>query len=228
MAAPLSWTAGTTLTLNAANDITVNAPISFGGAAGAGLSLNATHALAINSAITIRGIGALAYDASSADNLSFGLTGSGCTAGIAYLSSTGSALTADAGGTLSVNGSAYTLVYTMAQLDGIDGVAASTTAVSQYGLSGKYALAGNIDATGTTYTGALIGYGSTIFSGALERLGHTISSKTIEAPGTDNIGLVGKSSGTLRDIGLVGGGVTGQLYTGALLGYNQSGTIAQA
>ncbi len=55
VAAPLAWAAPTTLELQAANNIAVNAPMSFGGAQGAGLALNAGNALDINARITVNG-----------------------------------------------------------------------------------------------------------------------------------------------------------------------------
>lgn len=232
VAAPIAWSDGTALTLNAANTITVDAGITFGGAAGAGLILNATYALAVNAPITVRGAGdvTLAYNAGSSTNLSFGLTGSGFSGNLTYLSSTGGALTSDAGGTLRVNGNPYTLVYTMAQLDAIDGMeAVRGTGTTRYGagLTGRYALAGSLDASGTTYTRALISGSLSALSGTLEGLGHTVTGLTINAPGADFVGLVGRSSGTLRDLGLVGGSVSGSSNVGELVGENR-GTITQS
>jgi filamentous hemagglutinin family protein len=207
----IAWTAGTMLTLNAANDISVNAPITFGGTAGAGLTLNAAHALAINTAIIVRGAGdvTLGYDASSTDNLSFGLTGSGFAGSLTYLSSSGSALTAGAGGTLRMNGGAYALLYTMDQIDGID--------ANRWG---NYALAGNLDMTGLLYNDPLIVQN---FRGNLTGLGHAISNLTQIGP---EAVLMVWNYGTVRDIGMVGGRSEGASATGLLFG--NYGTITQS
>ena len=122
----------------------------------------------------------------------------------------------------------------MAELDAIDGVNAVNGAhVTTYGtgLTGAYALATNLDATGTTYTGALIGTNSsgtttTEFRGLLDGLGHTITGLTINAPSTDNIGLIGYSFfGSISNIGLVGGSVTGSDNVGALMGTEDEGVV---
>ena len=51
-------------------------------------------------------------------------------------------------------------------------------AIALYGPTGYYALAQNLDASGTAYTNALLGS----FKGTLAGLGHTISNLTINAP----------------------------------------------
>ncbi|WP_234187077.1 YDG domain-containing protein [Shinella sp. NM-101] len=239
VAAPLSWSAGTTLTLNAANSIYVNAPITFGGAAGAGLNLYAAAALAINAPIAVKGAGAVAltHDTSLPTNLSFGLAGSGFSGSFTYLNASGNVQSASPGNqSLAINGDAYTLIYSMADLDAIDGTSAATgNAVTTYGagLAGKYALASNLNAAGTTYTAGLIASGGTTdalptaFSGAFEGLGHTISNLTISGTTNYHVGLFGYSTGAVRDVGLTGGSVSGYYNVGGLVGYN-SGSIAQS
>ena len=101
---------------------------------------------------------------------------------------------------LNINGTDYTLIHDMAALDNID-----TT-----GLGGAYALAKNLDASGTTYDHVLVGVGATdAFTGTFAGLGHTVSDLTIEntAATTEYWGLFGQNQGTIRDIGLVGGGL---------------------
>ncbi|SEG72807.1 GLUG motif-containing protein, partial [Bosea lathyri] len=235
----ISWTAGTALTLTAANDITINAPITFGGATGAGLFLNATHALAINAPIQVRGAGAVAlnYNPASTSNLSFGLTGSGFTGSLTYRSSTGAALTSGAGGTLSINGKAYTLLYSMSDVETLPG--------QNFG-EGYFALAHDLDASGRTYNDALIGNTiSDTFYGTLEGSGHIISNLTIISRVSGPIGLIGRlgrygaagngTDGVVRNIGLVGGSVvSGGIGfespegTGGLVGANNGGTISNA
>ncbi|WP_340644703.1 MBG domain-containing protein [Phenylobacterium sp.] len=226
----ISWTAGTALTLTAATNITINAPITFGGATGAGLFLNAPYDLAINAPIQVRGIGDVAV---ATNNLMFGLTGSGFTGGLTYLSSTGTALTSGAGGTLSINGKAYTLLYSMSDVESLTG--------QNFG-EGYFALARDLDARGRTYDDALIGNTiSDTFYGTLEGLGHVISDLTIVSRVSAPIGLIGRlgrlgtagngTDGVVRNIGLVGGSVTGIIgaeSTGGLVGANSSGSIINA
>jgi filamentous hemagglutinin family protein len=99
----------------------------------------------------------------------------------------------------------YTLVHSMADLDAITG------------LSGKYALAQSLDASGTVYTNALI-TGS--FTGIFAGLGNSISNLTIAAPTVDNVGLFANADygSTVRDLSLVDGSVTGKGSVGALAG----------
>lgn len=193
-----------------AGDITVAAPLTW--SANTTLTLDANHAIAINAPITVTGAGgvALNYDTSSPTNLSFA---QGAT--IDYGST-------NHGGTLSINGQSYTLLYNMGDVAGVNS-----------NLSGRYALASNLDASGNTYTtGVIAGGGSSYFtpppfSGTLEGLGHTISNLTIDSRGNYYVGLVGYSTGIVRDIGLAAAAVTGEFDVGGLVGRND-GTIAQA
>jgi len=178
------------------------------------LTLTAAGAIAVNAPISITGGGQLALNYST--NLSFGAGG-----GATFASGqTGQALT--------INGTGYTLVYSMAQLDAIDGrEAVGGTNVTTYGpgLAGAYALAGNLDAAGTSYTDSVV----RTFSGTLEGLGHTVSNLTISSS-NNNVGLVGFLTGTVRDIGVVNPNVFGFLSnTGALVGDSQTGgTVTQS
>ena len=205
VAAPLTWAAATSLALDAAGAIAINAPITITG--GGGLVLNATAQAGITTT---------------------GLTfGNGASVDYGFVT--------DKGGSFSdLNGIGYTLVYTMAQLDAIDGVnAVDGTGLATYGagLAGAYALATNLNAAGTTYTQALIGTNSsgtttTEFRGLFDGLGHTITGLTINAPSTDNIGLIGYSFfGSISNIGLVGGSVTGGDNVGALIGFKDAGVV---
>nr|WP_170131910.1 YDG domain-containing protein [Zavarzinia compransoris] len=198
--AALTWNTGQTLTLTAANAISINAPITIGGAGG----------LALN------------YNAADPMNLGFA-------APVTYVAADGSALTASAGGTLSVNGSAYTLIYTMAQLDAIDATSGiDGTAITTYGagLAGRYALARDLNAAGTTYTRSVVGTGGVPFTGIFEGLGHTIASLKIDSS-NDYTGLFAAAfGGTLRDFGLTDVDIRGNVYTGAAAGSVSSGGAA--
>ncbi len=241
----VSWNAPTTLTLTATNDINVNAPItaqytaydSASPTVKAGLVLTAGHDIDINNAITLNNAAlTMTYggdykirtkasysgavvdssgNAVAATNTSGGTYGS--------ITFTGGLNSGDA---LSIHGNSYTLIYSMSQLDGLDGYNAATSTGTATALTDHYALAGNLDASGTTYTSGLLGESeSTAFTGTLTGLGHTISNLTISSTG-DYTGLIGYASGaTLRDIGLVDVSISGHDYTGALVSELTGGTL---
>jgi hypothetical protein len=78
--------------------------------------------------------------------------------------------------------------------------------------------------------------GAVSFTGVFEGLGHTVTDLTIDDPnsgastGALSVGLFGYSHGTLRDIGLAGGSVSGvgDASIGELLGANETGTVVYA
>ncbi len=108
------------------------------------------------------------------------------------------------GGFLNINGNVYTLLNSLSDLTGISGH------------NGHYALNGSLDLSTTPFTAAVVNS----FSGTFTGLGHTISNLNINAPSTNLIGLFGTNTGTVRDIGLIGGTVYGNSYSGALVGEN--------
>jgi filamentous hemagglutinin family protein len=196
-----------------------------GGAQNGDITLANALSWSANTTLTLAAAGAIAIDAN--------LTASGTKAGLVLTTGTGkdysiasgaSITLSGSGATLAINGTDYTLIHDMAALDNID-----TT-----GLSRAYALAGNLDASGPAYDHALVGADSTSgFAGTFAGLGHTITDLTIEKAVTHSQywGLFGANHGTIRDIGLVGGSVTGTgtstPFAGALVGYN-TGSIANA
>jgi|GEM_PF-294863 len=191
-------------------DITVSTALSWN--SGTTLTLTAAGSIAINAGVSIGGSGGLALTYGS--DLTFGNGAS-----VTYTKADGSAATSSQGGTLSINGVSYTLLYSMAEIDAIDST----------GLSGHYALARSLDASGTTYTDALVGISDTVpFIGTFEGLGQTITGLTISKSG-EYTGLFGyvDTGGVVRDIGLVGGTISGGALTGSLVGYNY-GTISNA
>ena len=67
------------------------------------------------------------------------------------------------------------------------------------------------------------------FTGTFDGNSHTIGNLTINRPSIDYVGLFGYvSGGTVRNVGVLGGSVTGQVNTGALVGYNNIGTVTQS
>lgn len=80
-------------------------------------------------------------------------------------------------------------------------------------------LSANINMGGTTWA---TGIGTALaadFTGVFDGRGHVVSGLTIDAPGTDYVGLFGYLSGTVRNVGF-SGNVTGADYVGGLVGYN--------
>ncbi|MDO8346914.1 MAG: filamentous hemagglutinin N-terminal domain-containing protein [Rugosibacter sp.] len=101
-------------------------------------------------------------------------------------------------------------------------------------LTGKYALGANIDATATSGWNEGAGFvpvGSSdgSFAGQFDGLNHTISNLFINMPSTNYAGLFGYMRGgsALRNVGLVGGSVSGSVYVGGLAGKNY-GSISNA
>ncbi|MBI1203511.1 MAG: filamentous hemagglutinin N-terminal domain-containing protein, partial [Rhodopseudomonas sp.] len=127
--------------------------------------------------------------------------------------------------------------YQVSDVYGLQGIGTSVT-----GMAGYWQLANDIDASGTANwnngagfvplatdgAGHLVdGYYSS-FDGNFDGQGHIISGLTINRPTADYVGLFGWSNGTIANVGLVGGSVTGQDYTGALVGSQSDGAISNA
>ena len=195
----LAGTDGLAIT-TAAGDITLSDAVSL---AAGNLMLNSAGAIAVNAPVTISGAGKVALTAANdtttfagkslleltfgvGDNISFGATNNG--------------------GTLSINGTAYTLLYSLTDVQNINS-----------SLAGKFALATSLDGS-TTSSWTPIG----TFTGVFDGLGNTISNLTYTSAAT-NTGLFGFLTGTVRNIGLVGGTVTGSHTSnlGSLVGTDQ-------
>ncbi len=215
--------------------LTVSGAVSAG--ANNNLTLTSAGSLAINAPVTVGGDGAVSlnYKASAPTNLGFGDAGS-----VTFTNADGTAATTSQGGSLTINAQPYTLLYGLALGGstgpdaGIEDLAGIDTNTAAGGDTGFYALATNLTGTGTAaapqFTGALAGAGANSFTGVLEGLGHTVAGLTIGDTGVntaDAIGLIGANVGTVRDIGLVSGAVSGGEFTGSLVGFN-SGSIVQA
>lgn len=184
-------------------NLNVNSAVSWSG--NTILTLNATNNININSSITATGANAglvLNYG-------NYASTGSAAS-GTNYSINTanGASVTlSGASASLKINGDAYRLIHSMSDLAAIDGG------------SGYYALAQNLDASGTTYASAVV----PTLAGTLAGLGHTVANLTIsDSAGDGGIGLVGSlgsptnSTATVRDIGLVGASITGSTSSGRL------------
>ncbi len=115
-------------------------------------------------------------------------------------------------------------------------------------LAASYTLANTIDASataGTNPSGMWTSAGfspvgpldptaapedTTLYTGTFDGLGHTITGLTINRPSQTYVGLFGAvgTGGVVRNIGLVGGSVTGNTFVGGLVGNNYSGVITNA
>ena len=203
----ITWASGSTLTLQAAGAITLNAGIT---ATSGGLALSAGSTIATGAGGTV-------------DVGAFTLLSGNWTQVSATLPSFNATDFRLAGGTflraLSGDGSsgapyAITDVY---GLQGMDGYR-----------SGSFVLANDIDATGTArwnwdgtrYQGFMpIGGIASPFRGRFDGSGNTIAGLTINRPSQDYVGLFGViSSAVITDVGLVGGSIAGGTRTGALAG----------
>lgn len=222
--AQVEWSANTTLTLNAANNININAPIIAHGAS-AGLVLNYGRDYNIR---TLASYSGAVLDTNRAPNIdpngtkaSYGsvvLDASGQpiakldTSGGVYGSITFDNAT-DING-LTINGQTYSLIHDMAGLAAISGTGA------------HYALAQDLDAT--AWSTANAGAASVVASldGTLAGLGHTVSELQITTNSL-NSGLIGQTTvGSLvRDLGVVNVKIINPSTaigntTGALIGQN--------
>ena len=208
-----SFTVDEALTASAADSMLViqttgiNAPIVIGHAItieGSNfLELHAAGSLTIEAPISVTGAGVVDL-ADGAGGLSFDLGPTGFGGSLRYAVGTGEGITGQA---LTINGTSYDLLYSMADVSSIDGS------------PGAFALAAPVTATGTL-TGAV----DFTFLGTLEGLGNSISGLTINGTG-NYVGLFGElnTGAVVRDIGLSGGSITGLNYVGALVGYNELG-----
>jgi filamentous hemagglutinin family protein len=102
--------------------------------------------------------------------------------------------------------------------------------------AGNYVLGGNIDASATSGWNGGAGFmpvGSdpinNPFTGAFDGLGHTINNLTINRSSTDYVGLFGTTvtGSSVRNVGLVGGSISGKDNVGGLVGRN-SGTVGNS
>ena len=192
----VNWSANT-LTLNAQNNININSTMNGSGTAKLALEYGQGAPASGNTST---------YNVNAAVNLP---------AGNNFSTQLGS------GGALTN----YTVITSL-------GAAGSTTGTDLQGmsgnLSGDYALGSDIAAGATSGWNGGKGFApigttsSSSFSGTFDGLGHTISALTINRPSTKYVGLFGHtaSGSILRNIGLVGGSVTGNSDVGGLVGSN--------
>src|SRR5574344_2817521 len=90
-------------------------------------------------------------------------------------------------------------------------------------LRGNYILAGDIDAKETATWNQKLGFSpignyGTKFQGAFDGFGHTITGLVINRPQLAYVGLIGFFLGTISNLGLVDGSVTGEDHVGGIAG----------
>lgn len=196
----ISWSADTTLTLTAANNVNINASLSASGAK-AGLVLNPA---------TANG-----KDAASGNGR--------------YVLKPGAAISlTGASPTLAIAGVNYVVINALGTAADVSTVPATPTLqgmAAQTNLGNNYALGSDLDASATStwndgagFTPAGVDQNENPFTGNFEGLGHVIRNLAINRPGSVFTGLFGFSSGTLSNVGLVGGNVSGGHITGMLAG----------
>ncbi|WP_206528479.1 hypothetical protein, partial [Mesorhizobium sp. M7A.F.Ca.CA.002.05.1.1] len=130
---------------------------------------------------------------------------------------------------LSIDGQSYTLIYDVNGLQAINS-----------GLTERYALANNIEASSTYYWNNLLGFtalgtdgntniqnGGNGFTGTFDGLGHIINQIWVRQIPANYVGLFGYvgSTGVVRNVGLVDAYISGSYNTGAIAGFSK-GTIS--
>jgi filamentous hemagglutinin family protein len=215
VASALSWSSGGWLTLQAANNIALNAPIS---APAGGLALSAGNAISVPAAVSVA---------------RFYLQSGNWSQVSGTLPAFSSADFAIAGGTfLRATGGTGTSgdPYILTDIYGVQGM--NTL------LSSSYALGNNIDAGVTASWNGATGFysigtadvrsGGNGFVGNFDGRGYTISNLTINRPSETYVGLFGYvGGGTIQNVGLAGGNITGNVNVGSLVGEGH-GTVTQA
>ena len=211
----VSWSAHQ-LTLDAQNNININATMTATGSA----SLALQYGQGATNGITNGGVAAIV-------NINAPINLATTSSFTTKLGSTGSPVVYTIIDSLGIAADAITAPGTPS----LQGMAATAN------LSSNYVLGANIDATatgsGAWYTAGgftPIGTQTSSYTGNFNGLGHTISNLTINSNFSDYIGLFGSiDTAQLSNIGLSGLSITnsgsGGYYIGGLVGYNYRGTI---
>ena len=218
----VNWSANK-LTLNAWNNININANLNGSGTAILELIYGQEAGVAYNAALINTGV------------VNLNKTAAGIFAQINLpagpnFSTVSGQISAGPTGSITTN---YTVINSL-------GAAGSLTGLDLQGINGNlsanYMLGSNIDASATSGWNSGAGFtpiGNSIaqFTGTFWGAGHVISNLYINQPTTAGsyIGLFGyinSPTAVVRDVGLVGESITGYFYVGGLVGYNFGGTIS--
>ncbi|WP_114395644.1 GLUG motif-containing protein, partial [Oleisolibacter albus] len=198
-----------------------------GVAAGGGTNASGNGDIFVNSGITWSSANSLTLDAYRGVTVNAAMSGSSLSV-VTNNGGTGGRFAANAPVDLTtglnINGTAYTMITSSAQLAAISA-------------TGSYALASNLTLTGAWTP---IGFNSTganatpsfVFGGTLDGLGHTISGLTLSQAGWSNIGLFSTvgSTGSLANLVLTNATISGGVPTSAttawgFLSGRMSGTV---
>ena len=99
----------------------------------------------------------------------------------------------------------------------------------QNDLAGNYYLANDIDASATSGWNGGAGFAPVgAFTGIFDGNGHTITGLFIDRPSIENVGLFGgriSSVAEIKNVGVINVDISGQNYTGGLVGFNNGSTI---
>ncbi|MBS0987002.1 beta strand repeat-containing protein [Acetobacter thailandicus] len=208
--------AGTGTSSAGNGDILLNAALSWNSAAR--LILSSYHSITLNADITVGGAGKLTLTT----NNNIGGTGTGDgtlnfgTSSVRFTSSSLTAASTTSNSPLTIDGHSYTLITSPGDLQ------------NAVGVSGYYALARPLDMSSISNFTPLTPGG---FYGTFNGLGNTISNLVINS-GADDVGLFGQlMGGTISNVGLIKGSVTGTntaaaSTAGSLVGANNFGTIS--
>jgi filamentous hemagglutinin family protein len=217
VASGIVWTGTGTLTLTADNDIAINAAI---GGNNGGLTLSAGNSISAPAAVSV---GTFTLNSGTWSQISSSLPSFSATD---FRISGGTFIRA-----LSGDGSGGN-PYQIADIYGLQGIGSSGM------LANAYVLANDIDASGTALWHSGAGFAplgdnssssdATRFTGVFDGQGHVIGNLYINRGGSNYVGLFGYNKGTIRDLGLAGGSVTGLDKVGGLAGYNSNGSIGNA
>lgn len=160
-------------------------------------------------------------------NINAPITATGDSAGVAlnhsgdYFLNGGKITLSGANATFAVNGTNYTLIHDVNQLQAM-----------KNNLAGNYVLGNDINATTTSSWNSGAGFlpigvsTANYFKGIFDGLGHIITGLTVKRPLTDNAGLFGiTADAKIRNVGLMNGSITGRSSVGGLVGYNYTSII---
>lgn len=216
----VSWSANTTLTLNATHDIVFNAPLTATGAH-AGLVMN------------YGGYATTGTTAAGADYLINNLT---VRADDSFTVAPTSVTLSGVNATLAINGQSYTLIHTLAELAALSPptldargnpvLDPNTGLIQATAANGNFALAQDLDAAGTVFPHWVV---STL-NGTFAGLGHAIRNLTISSTTVNSAGQIEDASlfdtfgsdttSRLRDLGLVDMNINGTLSAAGLVTLN--------
>jgi len=200
------------------------------------LTLNATNDVNINAVMTASNTASLDLEPGSG-NVNVGMNASGFTGQVNFPGRSGTYLADNVTPILTINGNAFTVISSLGAA--ADATTAPVTTTLQgmaatANLSGYYALGSDISASTTSSWNSGAGFtpvgdNANNFTGTLDGLGHTVSNLVINRHATDNVGLFGVAGtgSVIRNVGLVGGSVSGNNNVGGLVGYN-SGTVSNS